>query len=98
MPNANTGPIKIASGEIVELPGKLGFRMTAGEPYGVDTVKVIVARKKIDIFKFGLDMGKNYTEVKGKNRESLSRGISLELENIPDSDWGIGSKEIEIRK
>jgi len=98
VPNANTGPIEIAAGEVVEIPGRLGFRMTAGEPFGIDTVKVIVTKKKIDIFRFSLNMGKDYTEVKDKERENLSRGVILELKKIPDSDWGIGSKQIEIRK
>lgn len=99
VPNQNSkGPIAIAEGEIVEIPGRLGFKMKAGPPYGIDTIKVIVTKSRIDIFKFGLNAGKNYTEVRGGDREKLTRGISVELENLPSSDWGITSKQIEIKE
>ncbi|HPS57050.1 MAG TPA: DUF4384 domain-containing protein [Spirochaetota bacterium] len=99
VPNQNTkGPIAVEEGEPVEIPGRLGFKMKAGQPYGIDTIKVIVTKKKIDIFRFGLNAGKDYTEVTGKDRDKLSRGISVELENLPASDWGIASKQIEIKE
>lgn len=99
VPNQNTnGPIEVEAGEAVEIPGRLGFRLKAGEPYGIDTIKVIVTKKKIDIFRFGLNTCKNYTEVKGEDRDKLSRGVVVELENLPDSEWGIGSRQIEIRE
>lgn len=99
VPNQNSkGPIAIEEGETVEIPGRLGFKMKAGPPYGIDTIKVIVTKSRIDIFKFGLNAGKNYTEVRGGDREKLTRGISVELENLPSSDWGIVSKQIEIKE
>ncbi len=97
VPNQNTkGPIEIKEGEVVSIPGRLGFKLRAGQPYGVDTIKVVVTKKKIDIFRFGLVSGKDYTEVKGDDREKLSRGVVVELENLPASDWGISSSEIKI--
>lgn len=99
VPNQNTkGPIEVSDGEVIDIPGRLGFRMKAAPPYGIDTIKVIVTRKKIDIFRFGLSSGKDYTEVTGKDRENLSRGVVVELENLPAEDWGIASKQIEIRE
>ncbi|HPS57272.1 MAG TPA: DUF4384 domain-containing protein [Spirochaetota bacterium] len=98
LPNGHKKEYKIQEGEKVTIPGDLGFSIKASEPVGIDKLIVIVTKKPINIFKFGLNAGENYTEVNDKSKEALSRGMTLELDKLPDSEWGISFKEIPIKK
>lgn len=98
LPNRKTGDYKIRKGETVELPGALGFQIKASRPVGCDKFIAIVTREPIDITKFGLTTEQYYTEVTGNMKKTLTRGMSVEIEQLPEHDWGIASKEIIITK
>ncbi len=98
LPTSNQKEYKIEAGEPVLIPGNLGFSIRATEPAGRDKVIAIVTRRPINIFKFGLTTGNYYSEARGGAKESLSRGMAVELTKLPAKDWGIISEEIEIRK
>jgi len=98
LPNKHKVEFKVEEGEGILLPEKLGFSFKATEPVGKDRLIAIVTKTPINIFKFGLKAGDIFTEVPGKSKGALSRGMTVELNQLPSADWGITSAEIMIKK
>ena len=98
LPNRQNANYKITEGESVLVPNDLGFTIKATEPAGEDKVIAIVTKRPINIFKFGLNAGDTITDVQGKTKGIFSRGMSVELSQLPAKDWGISSAPILIKK
>jgi len=98
LPNRQKDSFKIEKGEKILIPEALGFNIKASGPVGTDKLIAVVTKKPIDIFKFGLNAGDNFTEVSGKTKGTLSRGMNVELIQLPAKDWGISSATIVIKK
>ncbi len=98
LPNKHKTEFKVHEGEQMLLPDNLGFNFKASEPVGTDRLIAIVTKTPINIFKFGLKAGESITEVPEKSKGVLSRGMSVELNQLPADDWGISSAEIIITK
>ena len=89
-------PFEIKAGQRILVPDDLGFNIRAVEPAGRDTVVAIVTKKPIDITKFGLNAGEALAQARGAKKMELSRGMMVELKQLPLEDWGKGLADITI--
>lgn len=63
-------------------------KITAGEPYGVDQVRVIVSRKPIELMTRYLDRQEFGWSIRKGKKGVFSRGLSTSLKKLDSKDWG----------
>lgn len=90
LPNKTGMSNEITSGVPFEFPGASNLSLLITPPYGKDTLRAIVSKKPLNLFrKNELDEGE-ISSVKSGQGNFQPKGITVKIRTVPDGEWGIG--------
>ncbi|PJZ44237.1 DUF4384 domain-containing protein [Leptospira brenneri] len=93
-PNEDQPNNYLKGGESIVIPNlKAGFVLTAGEPFGVDVVKLIASKEKMNLFLAKRVEGSPFGQIT-ESGDRITRGIKKFTTGVKTSDWS--SAEISI--
>ncbi len=96
-PNADQENNFVRAGSPVTIPDRNStFIFAAGEPYGIDVVKAVASRKKLDLYRASRIPGVPFFKV--DDVRTVERGIKTITTNVGSRDWNSAELRLEITK
>ncbi len=93
-PNEDSPDNLVSANTPIAIPEKnSGYVFSAGEPFGMDVLKVIASKRKIDLFTTEKIPGTPFSQIK-ESGEMVTKGIRRISTEMKPSDWN--SAEIEV--
>lgn len=90
LPNKTGMSNEIIAGRPFEFPGKSPLSLLIGPPFGKDTLRAIVSKKPLMLFKKNeLDEG-DISSVKSGQTHFSTKGITMKIRTVPEGEWGMG--------
>lgn len=89
LPNKTGMTNEIIAGKIFDFPGKFPLTLLISPPYGKDTLRAIVSKKPLNLFKKNeLEEGE-ISCVKSGQSMFNTKGITMKIRTVPEGDWGM---------
>ncbi len=89
LPNKTGMSNKINAGESYFFPDRARSKLLISPPYGRDTLRAIVSKKPLNIFKKDDLEGEGISTVKFGLGGILSKGIFMKFQSVPSGEWGL---------
>lgn len=87
--------IRLKAGESYDFDKESQLHIKATEPFGTDTVKVIVSKQPIELLEQHLTEGAVRT-VKPGSKGAFTRGLSTSIRQMQDGEWGAATQEVKV--
>lgn len=99
VPNAAHKVFKIKKGKKIRIPGNAGFSFRIVPPIGIDTIKAIVTKNRINILQCeGLSDEGFVKEVEAGKKPVFTRSVEVLINRLDKNSWGEDTAEIEVMK
>ncbi len=99
VPNAAHKVFKITKGKKIRIPGNTGFSLRIVPPIGIDTIKVIVTKNRINILQCeGLSEEGFVKEVEAGKKPVFTRSVEVLINKLDKNGWGEDTAEIEVMR
>ena len=89
LPNKLGMSSKINAGQSYFFPDKTKAKLFISPPFGKDTLRAIVSKKPLNIFKKEDLEGEGIFSVKSGLGGILSKGIFMKFQSVPTGEWGM---------
>lgn len=89
LPNRLGMANKIVAGQPYIFPDKTKSKLIISAPFGKDTLRAIVSKNPLNLFKKDELDGESISTVKSGLGSLLSKGIFLKFQSVPSGEWGI---------
>ena len=89
LPNKTGMSNKINAGQSYIFPDKSRAKLYITPPFGKDTLRAIVSKEPLQLFKKEDLEGESISTVKMGLGGTLSKGISMKFKSVPSGDWGM---------
>ena len=89
LPNKTGMSNKINAGQSYIFPDKSRAKLYITPPFGKDTLRAIVSKEPLQLFKKEDLEGESISTVKMGLGGTLSKGISMKFRSVPSGDWGM---------
>ena len=89
LPNKTGMSNKINAGQSYIFPDKSRAKLYITPPFGKDTLRAIVSKEPLQLFKKEDLEGESISTVKMGLGGALSKGISMKFKSVPSGDWGM---------
>jgi hypothetical protein len=89
LPNKLGMSSKINAGQSYFFPDRTKAKLLISPPFGRDTLRAIVSKKPLNIFKKEDLEGEGISSVKSGLGGILSKGIFMKFQSVPTGEWGM---------
>ncbi|NBU98584.1 MAG: DUF4384 domain-containing protein [Spirochaetia bacterium] len=89
LPNKTGMSNKINAGQSYFFPDRTKAKLFISPPFGKDTLRAIVSKKPLNLFKKEELEGEGISTVKSGLGGILSKGIFMKFQSVPSGDWGM---------
>lgn len=90
LPNRTGMSNEISAGKPFDFPGNAPVSLLVTPPFGKDTLRAIVSKKPLNLFKKNeLDEGE-LSSVRSGQSNFNTKGVTMKMRTVPEGDWGMG--------